>query len=78
MDKRIFVKALKCSNFECRKKLTQVKNMSFSELEKYNTQCSNCGDWIFKEQELANKTYNAISVKWAEEFMNKQLNPLNN
>jgi hypothetical protein len=33
----------------------------------------NCGDWIFKEQELANKTYNAISVKWAEEFMNKQL-----
>jgi len=47
--------------------------MSFSELEKYNSQCGSCGDWIFKEQEIANKTYNAVSVKWAEEFMNQQL-----
>jgi len=47
--------------------------MNFSELEKYNKKCGNCGDWIFKEQEVANKTYNAVSVKWAEEFMNQQL-----
>lgn len=45
--------------------------MSFAELEKYNTQCANCGDWIFKEQEIANKTYNAVSNKWAEEFTKK-------
>ena len=65
--------ALKCTDSECKKRLTDVKNMSFSELEKYNTKCASCGDWIFKEQEVANKTYNAVSVKWAEEFMNKQL-----
>lgn len=67
------MKALKCSDSECKKRLGQVKHMSFSELEKYNTQCANCGDWIFKEQEVANKTYNAVSVKWAEEFMKEQL-----
>ena len=67
------MKALKCSDSECKKRLAQVKNMSYSELEKYNTKCGNCGDWIFKEQEFANKTYNAVSVKWAQEFMNQQL-----
>lgn len=67
------MKALKCSDSECKKSLVQVKNMSYSELEKHNTKCENCGDWIFKEQEFANKTYNAVSVKWAQEFMNQQL-----
>lgn len=67
------MKALTCTDSECKKRLTDVKNMSFSELEKYNSQCGSCGDWIFKEQEIANKTYNAVSVKWAEEFMNQQL-----
>jgi len=67
------MKALKCSDAECKKRAADVKNMSLSELEKYNTKCANCGDWIFKEQEVANKTYNAVSVKWAEEFMNQQL-----
>ena len=65
--------ALKCTDSECRKRLVEVKSMSFSDLEKYNTKCGNCGDWIFKEQDVANKTYNAVSVKWAEEFMNQQL-----
>ncbi len=64
---------LSCTDAECKKRFSRVNNMSFNELEKYNTKCSNCGDWIFKEQKMANKTYNAVSVKWAEEFMNKQL-----
>ena len=67
------MKALKCTNSECKKRLMDVKNMSFIELEKYNTKCCSCGDWIFKVQEVANKTYNAISNRWAEEFMNRQL-----
>ena len=67
------MKALRCTDSECKKRLAKVKSMSFNDLDKYNTKCGNCGDWIFKEQEMANKTYNAVSVKWAEEFMNKQL-----
>ena len=67
------MKALKCTDSECKKRLIKVKSMSFSELEKHNTKCGSCGDWIFKEQDVANKTYNAVSVKWAEEFMNQQL-----
>jgi len=63
------MKPLSCSDSECRKRLTDVKTMSFEELEKYNTKCGNCGDWLFKQQEVANKTYNAVSNKWAEEFM---------
>ncbi len=65
--------ALKCSDMECKKRFSEAKNMSFDELEKFNKKCASCGDWIFKEQEIANKTYNAISSKWAEEFMNRQL-----
>jgi len=64
--------ALKCTEAECKKRFTEVKSMSFSELEKYTTKCASCGDWIFKEQEIANKTYNAVSSRWAQEFMNKQ------
>lgn len=67
------MKPLLCSNAECKKRLADVKNMSFAELEKYNTKCGNCGDWIFKEQEIANKTYNAVSNKWAEEFTKKTI-----
>jgi PHP family Zn ribbon phosphoesterase len=67
------MEALKCSDAECKKRAQEAKNMSLSELEKYNTKCATCGDWIFKEKELANKTYNAVSVRWAEEFMNEQL-----
>ena len=67
------MKALKCTDSECKKRLVEVKSMNFSDLEKYNSKCGSCGDWIFKEQDVANKTYNAVSVKWAEEFMNQQL-----
>ena len=63
------MKQLSCSHIKCRKRLADVKSMSFEELEKYNTKCGNCGDWIFKEQEIANRTYNAVSNRWAEEFM---------
>lgn len=67
------MKALTCTEAECKKRFKETKYMSFTELEKCNTKCANCGDWIFKEQEIANKTYNAVSNKWAEEFMNKMI-----
>ena len=67
------MKELRCSDSECKRRLTDVKNMSFEELSKYNVKCCNCGDWIFKEQEVANKTYNAVSIRYAEEFMRKML-----
>ena len=65
------MKALKCTDTECKKILKKTKYMSFAELEKFNTKCATCGDWIFKEQKIANETYNAVSTKWAEEFMKK-------
>lgn len=65
--------SLKCSIAECKKRLAQVDTMSFSELEKYNVKCGNCGSWILKETKIANDTYNKVSNKWAVEFMNKLL-----
>jgi len=67
------MKPLLCSDKKKKKRLADVKNMSFEELEKYNTKCGKCGDWIFKEQDFANKTYNAVSNKWAEEFTKKTI-----
>ncbi|WP_024954401.1 hypothetical protein [Sulfurospirillum arcachonense] len=61
---------LKCTEAECKKRFNEVKSMDFTTLEQYNTKCANCGGWIFKDAIVANKTYNAISNKWAEEFMN--------
>ncbi len=62
-----------CSESECKKRLTDVKNMSYSELEQYNVKCCDCGSWILKDNDIANQTYHAISNKWAEEFMNQQM-----
>lgn len=62
-----------CTEAECKKRLADVKNMGFEELERYCVKCSKCGNWILKENEIANKTYEAVSNRWAEEFMNKKL-----
>jgi len=67
------MKELSCSDAECKKRFFDVATMSFEELEKYNTKCGKCGDWIIKEQEIANKTYNAVSNKWAEEFVKRTI-----
>lgn len=61
---------LTCSILECKKRLLDVNKMSFAELEKYNKRCGECGNWILKDSAIANKTYHAVSSKWAEEFMN--------
>jgi 2-keto-3-deoxy-6-phosphogluconate aldolase len=65
--------AITCSESECKKRLADVKNMSFEELERYNVKCANCGSWTLKDNDVANKTYHAISNRWAEEFMNQQM-----
>ena len=65
--------SIKCSISECKQRMADVKNMSFAELEKYNVKCGHCGNWIIKETEVANKTYHAVSNRWAVEFMKKLL-----
>ncbi len=65
------MKPMKCSEKECKNRLANMENMSLNELEKYVVGCSTCGGWIFKVQEQANKTYGAISLKYAEEYMKK-------
>lgn len=62
---------IECSESECKRRCAEVKNMSFAELQKFNTKCANCGSWILKDNDTANKTYEAVSTKWAEEFMNE-------
>ncbi len=64
---------LLCTARECKKRLTQSKNMSLEALERYNTECSSCGNWIIKESEVANKTYHVVSNKWAVKFMEQFL-----
>lgn len=66
---RMLAGSLLCSECECKKRFIGVNNMDFSELEEYCTKCSCCGSWILKDNDTANKTYQAISNKWAEEFM---------
>lgn len=64
--------ALKCSLSECKARLKAVENMSLTELEAYATRCSTCGNWILKDDPIANETYMKVSTKWAETF-NKSL-----
>ncbi|WP_041960103.1 hypothetical protein [Sulfurospirillum arsenophilum] len=59
---------LKCSLAECKARLKAVDNMSLSELEEYATRCSTCGNWILKDDAVANETYMKVSTKWAESF----------
>lgn len=66
----MIMSGLKCSASECKKRLEEVKDMPFEELEKYNTKCASCGEWIIKDEKFANQTYDAISNRWAEQFMN--------
>lgn len=62
---------IECSTSECKKRFLQVKKMSFFELEKYTDICCSCGDWILKSNEVANKTFHAVSNRYAEEYMKK-------
>ena len=64
--------SLKCSVAECKERLKQVDYMSLQELETYATRCSTCGNWVLKDHDVAQKTYQKMTLKWAEEF-NKAL-----
>ncbi len=59
---------LKCSIAECKQRFNQVKNMGLSELEKYTSRCSTCGNWFLKDNAVAQKTYDKVSLTWAEAF----------
>lgn len=65
---------LKCTLAECKARLNEIDFMNLSELEKYATKCSTCGNWILKDDKTANETYNKVSIKWAEEYNRAQLN----
>ena len=59
---------LKCSLSECKARLSEIDSMDLQTLEKYATKCSTCGNWILKDNEVAQKTYQTVSLKWAEAF----------
>ncbi len=59
---------LQCSLAECKARFSEIGSMDLQTLEKYATKCSTCGNWILKDNEVAQKTYQAISLTWAETF----------
>ncbi len=59
---------LKCSLAECKARLCDAHTMSLKELETYATRCSTCGNWILKDNAVANTTYLKITTLWAEKF----------
>ncbi|ARU49360.1 hypothetical protein [Sulfurospirillum diekertiae] len=61
---------LKCSIAECKARLKEIDSMDLKQLETYATKCSTCGNWILKDDPIANETYRKVSLKWAEEFNN--------
>ena len=62
---------LKCSIAECKARHKEIDSMNFTELEHYANKCSTCGNWILKDDTVANETYKKVSLKWAEEFNKK-------
>jgi len=64
--------ALKCTLAECKARLKEIDYMNLDELEHYATRCATCGNWILKDDSVAQETYQKVSLKWAEEF-NKAL-----
>lgn len=69
----MFSNNLKCSESECKKRLKNVETMSLSELAYYADRCSTCGNWFLKNNKIADKTYQSISLKWAEKFNSNQI-----
>lgn len=61
---------LKCSLSECKAKYNEIDKMSFAELAHYADRCSTCGNWFLKDSNVAQETYQKVSLKWAEEFNN--------
>lgn len=59
---------LKCSIAECKARLKEIDGMDLAQLEKYATKCSTCGNWIHKDNAVAQETYQKVSLKWAEAF----------
>lgn len=59
---------LKCSIPQCKRRCTEVESMNLTELEKTISQCEQCGAWILKESDIANKTYHKVSNHWAAKF----------
>ncbi len=59
---------LKCSLSECRARQKEVDTMSFDDLQNYADKCSTCGNWVLKDNIIAQETYQKVSLKWAEEF----------
>jgi len=65
---------LKCSKSECKRVLKKAKDMSNFQISAQNIKCSSCGNWIFKETDYANETYNEVSNLYAIQFNKKFIN----
>lgn len=59
---------LKCSLSECKARLKEIDSMNLDTLEHYATRCSTCGNWILKDDNVAQETYQKVSLRWAEAF----------
>lgn len=59
---------LKCTIAQCKARLVEINTMGLGDLEKYANTCSTCGNWILKDNKIAQETYQKVSLKWAEEF----------
>lgn len=68
---------VKCTLKECKERFYQVDTMDFEALCKYADKCATCGNWILKENSVVQKTYNKVSLKWAEKFNEQHMKKLN-
>lgn len=59
-------KPLYCSEEECKKKRDQLISMNMNQLSEQIKQCEQCNSGTFKTNDVATKTYQDISLLWAE------------
>ncbi|MFB1008413.1 MAG: hypothetical protein QMB85_04965 [Sulfurospirillum sp.] len=59
-------KPLNCSEEECKQKRDQLMAMNMNQLSEQIKQCEQCNSGTFKTNDVATKTYQDISLLWAE------------
>ena len=59
---------LYCTEEECILRRDAMVVMTFSELSQQLVCCEKCYEGIFKQSDVASKTYEVLSVLWAERY----------